>query len=152
LSDIYPDLRFQTVEIGTFTGQISESSKFSLWEIYKLTTCSVPVNVFIENVVLLAKIGSFVVFKLRKEKRWNRKSKYLHPATVATKQPGFVRQYVLPTAKVVGIIAGVVIVLFQQCYQICRFISFRATYFWLKFGDFSGIGAYFGYHLINFIE
>ena len=108
MSEIYPDLRFQTVEIGTFTGQISEGTKFSLWEIYKLTTCTLPVNVFIDNIVLLAKIGSFVVFKLRKEKRWSRNSKYLHPATVAVKQPGFVRRYLIPAGKVIGIVAGVV--------------------------------------------
>jgi hypothetical protein len=75
-----------------------------------LSTCSVPVNVFIDNVVLLTKIGSFVVFKLRKEKRWNRKSKYLHPAPVSVKQQSFLRRYVLPAAKVIGIIAAVVII------------------------------------------
>ena len=108
---MFPDLRFQTIEIGTFTGQISEVTKFALWEVYKLSTCNIPVNVFIDNVVLLAKIGSFVVFKLRKDKRWNRKTKYLHPAPVSIHQPGFVRRYVIPTAKVVGVIAAVVRIL-----------------------------------------
>jgi hypothetical protein len=82
MSENDPNLSFHTIEIGAFTGQISEGTKFALWEIYKLSKCSIPVNVFIDNIVLLTKLGSFVIFKWRKERRWTRKSNFLHPANL----------------------------------------------------------------------
>ena len=108
MSEIDPNLSFHTIEVGTFKGQISEGTKFSLWEIYKLSKCNVPVNVFIDNVVLLTKLGSFVIFKFRKERRWNRKSNYLNPANTAGQKKGFVRYYLKPIGKVIGIVGALV--------------------------------------------
>jgi len=108
---LFTRILFHTIEIGTLTGNISESSKFALWEIYKLTPGNIPIATYMENVVLLSKLGSFVIFKWRNEKKWNRGVQFLQPSNTTYESKEFVRDYLIPAAKLLGILAALIALL-----------------------------------------
>jgi hypothetical protein len=57
------------------------------------------VNVFIDNVVSLAKLGSFKIFKSKSEARWDRYTPYLYPTDLAVKKKGVVQSYLISLGK-----------------------------------------------------
>ena len=129
MSENDPKLSFHTIEIGTFTGQISEGTKFSIWEIYKLSKCAIPVNVFIDNLVLMTKLGSFLIFKWRKERKWNRKHAFLHPVNSTLKKVEFVRHYLIPFGKAMAILTALAcgVLLLHFCYVMSGWIWEQLT-------------------------
>jgi hypothetical protein len=60
------------------------------------------VNVFIDNVVSLAKLGSFKIFKSKNESRWDRSSSFLYPIGQVAKRKGSVRSYFISAGKFIG--------------------------------------------------
>ena len=55
---------FYSIEIGSSLGQMTENTKFSLWQFYQITTRSVKVDDMISNVSQLTKLSSFKLFKV----------------------------------------------------------------------------------------
>ena len=53
-----------TLEIGTSLGQMSETTKFSIWQFFRLTTKSTNMENIVTNIALLAKLSSFKLFKV----------------------------------------------------------------------------------------
>ena len=55
-----------TLEIGASLGQMSETTKFSIWQFFRLTTKSTNMDQIVSNVALITKLGSFKLFKVQK--------------------------------------------------------------------------------------
>ena len=53
-----------TLEIGTSLGQMSETTKFSIWQFFRLTTKSTNMENIVTNIAMLAKLSSFKLFKV----------------------------------------------------------------------------------------
>ena len=53
-----------TLEIGASLGQMSETTKFSIWQFFRLTTKSTNMENIVTNIALLAKLSSFKLFKV----------------------------------------------------------------------------------------
>ena len=53
-----------TLEIGSSLGQMSETTKFSIWQFFRLTTKSTSMENIVSNIALLAKLSSFKLFKV----------------------------------------------------------------------------------------
>ena len=53
-----------TLEIGASLGQMSETTKFSIWQFFRLTTKSTSMENIVSNIALLAKLSSFKLFKV----------------------------------------------------------------------------------------
>lgn len=61
--------------------------------------------------MLLSKLGSFVIFKWRNEKKWNRGVQFLQPSNTTYESKEFVRDYLIPAAKLLGILAALIALL-----------------------------------------
>ena len=55
---------FYSIEIGSSLGQMTENTKFSLWQFFQITTRSIKVEDMISNVSILTKLSSFKLFKV----------------------------------------------------------------------------------------
>lgn len=58
---------------------------------------------FIDNVVSLAKLGSFKIFKSKHEARWDRNGPFLYPMDLSVKRKGSVRSYFVSAGKFLGL-------------------------------------------------
>lgn len=57
-------VNFYSMEIGSSLGQMTEATKFSIWQFFQITTQSVKVDQIMSNVSLLTKLSSFKLFKV----------------------------------------------------------------------------------------
>ena len=53
-----------TLEIGASLGQMSETTKFSIWQFFRLTTKCTTMENIVSNITMLAKLSSFKLFKV----------------------------------------------------------------------------------------
>ena len=53
-----------TLEIGSSLGQMSETTKFSIWQFFRLTTKSTNMDIIISNMSTITKLSSFKLFKV----------------------------------------------------------------------------------------
>jgi hypothetical protein len=54
-----------TLEIGASLGQMSETTNFTVWQFFRLTTKSTTMENIVSNLAMLAKLSSFKLFKVR---------------------------------------------------------------------------------------
>ena len=88
-----------------------------------------PVNVFIDNVVSLAKLGSFKIFKSKHETRWDRHLPYLYPtADSAPKTKGLVRSYLILIGKFFGLTVAL-----AACVFLLHVGYLLSGWFWANF-------------------
>lgn len=74
------NVSYYSIAVGSSLGHMSESTKFALWQLFQLTTQSLPVETMIRNVSALVKLSSYKIFKTRYEARWDKRTKVLLPA------------------------------------------------------------------------
>ena len=55
-----------TLEIGASLGQMSETTKFSIWQLFRLTNKTTNMDRIVSNITLLTKLSSFKLFKVLK--------------------------------------------------------------------------------------
>ena len=55
-----------TLEIGASLGQMSETTKFSIWQLFRLTNKTTNMERIVSNITLLTKLSSFKLFKVSK--------------------------------------------------------------------------------------
>ena len=53
-----------TLEIGASLGQMSETTKFSIWQLFRLTNKTTNMERIVSNITLLTKLSSFKLFSL----------------------------------------------------------------------------------------
>ena len=53
-----------TLEIGASLGQMNETTKFSIWQFFRLTTKCTSMENIVSNIAMLAKLSSFKLFKV----------------------------------------------------------------------------------------
>ena len=53
-----------TFEIGASLGQMNETTKFSIWQFFRLTTKATTMENIVSNIAMLAKLSSFKLFKV----------------------------------------------------------------------------------------
>ena len=125
-------VHFYTVEIGSSLGHMSENSKMSLYQFYQMTTKSASWEQVLENVINLAKLGSYKIFKHRYENRWDRRMRYLQPAESSFlwttfnrrkryRRRGIVRGYIVPLLK---LFAAMILVSFPHVSTLSLFLNY----------------------------
>lgn len=61
------------------------------------------INVFLDNVMVLTKLGSFKIYKMQNDPQWDPSCPYLFPTTVVSKKKNMVKMYLIQAGKFVGI-------------------------------------------------
>ncbi len=60
-------------------------------------------HTFIDNVVVLTKLGSFKIYKMQHDPQWAASCPYLFPTTIVSKKKNLVKMYLIQAGKFVGI-------------------------------------------------
>ena len=67
------------LEVGSSLGHMTESSKFTLWQFYQLTTKQVPMDSVVNNTAALTRLASYKIFRQRYDNRRDHNKPFLLP-------------------------------------------------------------------------